>query len=241
MSKYTTGEVARLCGVTVRTVQYYDARGLLIPSELTEGGRRLYSEDDLRLMRVICYLRDVGLPINTIGQLLAEDDPGSVVSILLTRQENDLRAEILEREEQLEKLDALRREIKDIEGFSVESIGDIAITMTNKDKRSKTLRKIMLPGIPVGLLEAAAIVLWATLGWWWTILIWAAAAIPFGVWASRLYYRETAYICPKCHAVFKPTLKQVIFAAHTPKTRKLTCTECGHKGFCVEVWGDNRK
>ena len=41
MSKYTTGEVAKLCGVTVRTVQYYDTRGILAPSELSEGGRRL--------------------------------------------------------------------------------------------------------------------------------------------------------------------------------------------------------
>ena len=58
MSKYTTGEIAKLCGVTVRTVQYYDTRGILAPSELTEGGRRLYSEDDLRRMKVICLLRD---------------------------------------------------------------------------------------------------------------------------------------------------------------------------------------
>ena len=43
MSKYTTGEIARLCGVTVRTVQYYDRRNILNPSELSEGGRRLYS------------------------------------------------------------------------------------------------------------------------------------------------------------------------------------------------------
>lgn len=32
MSKYTTGEIAKLCGVTVRTVQYYDKRGILNPS-----------------------------------------------------------------------------------------------------------------------------------------------------------------------------------------------------------------
>lgn len=31
MSKYTTGEIAKLCGVSVRTVQYYDERGILIP------------------------------------------------------------------------------------------------------------------------------------------------------------------------------------------------------------------
>jgi DNA-binding transcriptional MerR regulator len=48
MPDYTTGELARLCGISVRTVQFYDARGLLHPSELTEGGRRLYTEADLR-------------------------------------------------------------------------------------------------------------------------------------------------------------------------------------------------
>jgi hypothetical protein len=40
---YTTGEIAKLCGVSVRTVQYSDTRGILIPSSLTEGGRRLYT------------------------------------------------------------------------------------------------------------------------------------------------------------------------------------------------------
>ena len=55
MPKYTTGEIAKLCGVTVRTVQYYDTRGILVPSELTEGGRRLYSEDDLKRLKIICF------------------------------------------------------------------------------------------------------------------------------------------------------------------------------------------
>ena len=56
MSMYTTGELAKLCGVTVRTVQYYDSRSILLPSRLSEGGRRLYSEDDLRKMKTICFL-----------------------------------------------------------------------------------------------------------------------------------------------------------------------------------------
>ena len=40
MSKYTTGEIAKLCNVTVRTVQYYDTKGILVPSELTDAARR---------------------------------------------------------------------------------------------------------------------------------------------------------------------------------------------------------
>ena len=67
MSKYTTGELAKLCGVTVRTVQYYDSRGILIPTELSEGGRRLYTDDDVRRLKIICFLRDMGLPIDTVS------------------------------------------------------------------------------------------------------------------------------------------------------------------------------
>ena len=52
---YTTGEVAKLCSVSVRTVQYYDDRGILIPSQLSEGGRRLYTEEDVkRILTGIC-------------------------------------------------------------------------------------------------------------------------------------------------------------------------------------------
>ena len=72
MSKYSTGEIAKLCSVTVRTVQYYDTRGILIPSELSEGGRRLYSEDDLKRMKIICFLRELDLPIGVIAQILKE-------------------------------------------------------------------------------------------------------------------------------------------------------------------------
>ena len=98
MPKYTTGEIAKLCGVTVRTVQYYDTRGILAPSELTEGGRRLYSEDDVKRMKIICFLRDLGLPIDSISQLLKEEDPGSIISLMLDQQEAALKKEIEERE-----------------------------------------------------------------------------------------------------------------------------------------------
>lgn len=37
MSLYTTGELAKKCNVSVRTIQYYDERGILVPTDLTEG------------------------------------------------------------------------------------------------------------------------------------------------------------------------------------------------------------
>lgn len=235
MSTYTTGEIAKLCGVTVRTVQYYDARGILVPTSLSEGGRRLYSDDDLRRMRVICFLRELGLPIDTIGQILKEEDPGSVIDLLLQQQETALREEIDAQTEKLEKLEALRRELKSAGEISVESIGDIAFTMTNNNKRKKVRRTLLLTAIPVAILEIAGILLWVLKGVWWVFALYVLVAIPWGVVISRYYFKHTAYLCPQCHTVFRPTFKEVFFARHTPKTRKLTCTHCGHKGFCVEV------
>lgn len=66
MPQYSTGELAKLCEVSVRTVQFYDAKDLLKPSELTEGGRRLYSGDDLNKLRLICMLKALGLTLASI-------------------------------------------------------------------------------------------------------------------------------------------------------------------------------
>ena len=239
MSKYTTGEIAKLCGVTVRTVQYYDTRGILIPSELSEGGRRLYSEADLRKMRTICFLRDLGLSINAIGDLLSEEDPGSVIELLLEQQEKLLRDEIGERQSKLDAVQSLKREIRGAESISVESIGDMANVMENKKKLSKMRWTMGLTAIPIAILEWTGIVLWIRTGIWWTFAVYAIAAIPWGIIISRYYYKRAAYICPQCHEVFKPTFKEMFWASHTPRTRKLTCPHCVHKGFCVETCDEN--
>lgn len=241
MSKYTTGEVAKLCGVTVRTVQYYDSRDILVPSELSEGGRRLYSEEDLKRLKLICFLRELDLPINTIAQLLAEEHPENVINLLLQRQEMELRDEMQQQKEKLDKLEELRRELKKVENFSIESITDIAHIMENKKKLHR-IRWIMLGvGLISEAFEVSTIMLWVLKGIWWPF---AFVGLPVMVvlcsWISWYYFRNVAYICPECHQVFKPKFKEAFWANHTPTTRKLTCPACGHKGFCVETYGGEK-
>ena len=235
---YTTGEIAKLCGVSVRTVQYYDDRGILTPSALSEGGRRLYSEEDVRRMHIICFLREVGLPINSISALLHEENPGSIISILLEEQEKTLREELSERQTKLELLEGIKRELREIERFSVESIGDIAHMMKQKQELKKMRLTMVLTGLPVTALQLTAIILGITHGLWWTLAIWAAVAIPWGILISRYYFRHVAYICPQCHEVFRPKLKETFWAYHTPRMRRLTCPACGRKGLCVEVYSE---
>jgi len=237
VSQYTTGELAKACGITVRTVQFYDQKGILAPSALTEGGRRLYSEEDLKKMKIICFLRDTGLSLDTIGQLLKEEDSGSVISILLEQQEQLLQEEIGERRKKLDLLAELKKGLKDVSSFSIETIGDIAAVMEMKKKLTAVHRNMILPAVPLGILQWGSILLWILKGVWWPFAAWVVLVIPFGVWVSRYYYRNTAYICPQCHEVFRPVFKEMLFAKHTPKTRKLTCVKCGHHGFCVETYG----
>ena len=236
MSMYTTGEIAKLCGVTVRTVQYYDSRSILVPSQLSEGGRRLYSEEDVRKLRIICFLRDLGIPINSIADLFSEAEPQAVIETILAEQERGLRDEIAQRQEQLEKLTVLKRELRGVEHFSVDSIGDIAYHMENKKKLRAMRIRMVVVGVIMDIIEVVTLVLGITKGIWWPFAAGMTVVAALGVWISAHYFRRVEYICPHCHTVFKPGFKEMFFARHTPTTRKLTCTNCAHHGFCVETY-----
>lgn len=148
MSKYTTGELAELCGITVRTVQYYDKRGILTPSEISEGGRRLYSENDVSQMRTICFLREIGIGIKEIGDFLDAPNSTEVISLILEEQKKRLVSEAREKEEQLKKIEELQKGLRNSvrlnDGdFNFESIGDVVNVMDSKSKLKK-IRGIML-------------------------------------------------------------------------------------------------
>lgn len=235
MSKYTTGEMAKLCDVSVRTVQYYDSRNILVPSELSEGGRRLYSEDDLRKLKIICFLRSVDVPINSIAELFEEKNPEKVITILLEQKKKELSDEVNERQQKLRLLEQMERELKVLESFSIESINDIAHIMKNTKKLRRVRVIILCVGLVMDLIEWATLILWITKGIWLPFVVGLPVVLGLGVWITKFYFDRVVYICPECHTVFRPRFKEALWASHTPTTRKLTCTQCGHKGFCVET------
>lgn len=241
MQKYTTGELAKLCGVSVRTVQYYDTRGVVSPSELSEGGRRLYTEADLSKMKTVCFLRELDLPLGTVAEIIKEENSGEVISLILGEQMALLQNEIEEKQKNLEKLSRLRRMFRENENLPLESISDAASIMEGKKKMKKVHAVLLLFGVPLDIMELVSIILWITTGIWWPFAVYAAILIPATIGTTSYYLAHVAYVCPECRRVFRPNKREALWANHTPTTRKLTCPHCGKKSFCVEIYDENHE
>ncbi|WP_196002071.1 MerR family transcriptional regulator [Clostridium sp. 1001271B_151109_B4] len=63
-------EVAKLTGITVRTLHYYDEIGLLKPNKITEAGYRLYSKEDLEILQQILFFRELDFPLSEIKEIM---------------------------------------------------------------------------------------------------------------------------------------------------------------------------
>jgi DNA-binding transcriptional MerR regulator len=63
------GEVADRVGLSLRTVRYYEEVGLVAPSARSDGGFRLYSDDDVERLLLIKRMKPLGLTLEEMGEL----------------------------------------------------------------------------------------------------------------------------------------------------------------------------
>lgn len=71
---YTAGEFAKKAGVTIRTIRYYDNKGLLKPSSLSEAGYRLYTDEDFAKLQRILTLKYLGFSLEDIFTTIIKDN-----------------------------------------------------------------------------------------------------------------------------------------------------------------------
>ncbi len=78
----TVKDVAKLTGVSIRTLRYYDEIGLLKPTELTKTGYRLYDSKALEKLREIMFFRELDIPLTDIKRIMdnPNDDREQVLS-----------------------------------------------------------------------------------------------------------------------------------------------------------------
>ena len=97
-------QVARLTGVSIRTLQYYDEIGLLKPSRLTTAGYRMYDDDALQTLQQILFFKELGFPLKEIKDILEKPDFDRIAAFkkqkelfLLKRDRLDRLIQLLER------------------------------------------------------------------------------------------------------------------------------------------------
>ena len=229
---YSTGELANLAGVSIRTVQYYDQRGILTPTALTEGGRRLYTEADLEQLRIICFLRDLGFSIEQIRKVLAEENAAQVLELLLVDHIATAKEDLAAKEQQVDIavkiLDRLRKQDPQSLDFPM----DISLSMKNqKAWKKRFITLIVCLTVETLLFVAGAYLLQLTIWKYFLIPVFFLFLLGTLYW----YYQNISYLCPSCHQIFEAKWTEFALAGHTPRTRKLTCPHCHQKSYCLEL------
>lgn len=102
---WKAGQLARLTGLTVRTLHHYDQLGLLSPSARSEAGHRLYTADDLSRLQQIVSLKQLGLALSEIMDWL--QDPGY-------HPEDAVRIQLERVSERISSLEELRGLLEDL-------------------------------------------------------------------------------------------------------------------------------
>ena len=108
---YTVGELAKMAGITVRTLQYYDRCGLLA-CEHSESGRRLYGQGDLIRMQQIMFLKSYGFSLREIRDRLTDVNSGAELAKLLEAQRDAIACQIASLQQTTENLDKFIGEVR---------------------------------------------------------------------------------------------------------------------------------
>jgi len=100
------GRLAEQTGLSIRTLRYYDEIGLLVPSERTESGQRIYGRNEIVRLGQIVSLRALGFSLEDIRRCLDDRSftPGSVIRMHRQRVGDQL-SELKELDERLAMLE----------------------------------------------------------------------------------------------------------------------------------------
>ncbi|PTL76992.1 MerR family transcriptional regulator [Vitiosangium sp. GDMCC 1.1324] len=82
----TVSQVARLAGVSVRTLHHYDEIGLLRPSGRSEAGYRLYAQSDLQRLQQVLFFKELGFALEEIIRIVGDPAFDLRAALLMQRQ-----------------------------------------------------------------------------------------------------------------------------------------------------------
>jgi DNA-binding transcriptional MerR regulator len=72
--EYTIQKLAKLAGVSTRTLRYYDELGLLSPARISSNGYRIYGQKEINCLQQILFYREIGVSLEEIRNILESKD-----------------------------------------------------------------------------------------------------------------------------------------------------------------------
>lgn len=150
----TISQIAKLTGVSIRTLQYYDEIGLLKPSEVTSSGYRLYDDDALERLQQILFFKEMDFKLREIKEFVEEPGFDKIEAykkqkklLCLKRSRLDKLIELLEKLEKGEQCMSfkefdLSEYIGALEQFKKEKTEEVIKYWGSVDKFNEFIQKV---------------------------------------------------------------------------------------------------
>ena len=122
--KLSVSEMAKLTGVSVRTLHYYDQIGLLRPETAADSGYRWYGEADVERMQQILFFQELDFPLKDIRAILSDPHYDKREALLRQRHLLQLKRERLDRLLDLLEANLKGEQTMEFKGFDVAELED---------------------------------------------------------------------------------------------------------------------
>lgn len=96
--EYTVQKLARLAGVSTRTLRYYDEIGILKPARINSSGYRIYGQTEVDRLQQILFYRELGVSLDSIKDIVTAPSFDGAKAL------REHREKLLEKREQLDLL-----------------------------------------------------------------------------------------------------------------------------------------
>lgn len=111
LTTYSIGELAKLLEMSTRTIRYYEELGLLNSVKRIENGRRIYTDDDVRRLKLIKRLKILGLTLSEMHELESMWQIHKTNDIVLKRLLEILDSHVHRIDDRIKDLEILKNEI----------------------------------------------------------------------------------------------------------------------------------
>lgn len=129
--EYTVNKLARLAGISARTLRYYDELGLLSPARISSNGYRIYGQKEIDRLQQILFYRELDVPLGKIRDILAAEDfdslsalEGHLAALLSKRKRLDLLIANVEKTIRAKKGEIMVSDREKFEGFLKKLVDD---------------------------------------------------------------------------------------------------------------------